>query len=125
MPQLSNRYTISDTPHVSITPAVDDEDADEPKTPIRAINGVRKALVDSFKPIPRKPGTGASTKSGVPSSIGNGSDIESDADDPDKVYLLGIKDKAHAQQVAILALVLSRIDEQAVAHPPSFLEAGK
>ena len=86
---------------------------------------MRKALVDSLRPIPRKSGTGALTKSGVPSSIGNGSDIESDADDPDKVYLLGIKDKAHAQQVAILALMLSRIDEQAVAHPPSFTEAGK
>ena len=53
MPQLSIRYTTSDTPYVSITPTVDDEDAEELRTPIRAINDVRKALLDSLKPIPR------------------------------------------------------------------------
>jgi len=56
VPQLSIRYTISDTPYVSITPTVDDEDAEELRTPIRAINCVRKALLDSLKPIPRKSG---------------------------------------------------------------------
>ena len=123
MPQLSNRYTVSGTPWVSITPAIDDEDAAELKTPIRTINGVRKALLDSLKPIPRKSSSGAS-KSGVPSSIGHGSDIESDAD-KDKTYLFGIKDKGHAQQVAIIALLCAGIDEQAVAHPCPFTEAGK
>ena len=124
VPQLSNRYTVSATPHISITPAVDEEDAEELATPIRAIKGVQKAIIDSLSPIPRKK-SAASAKSEVPASIGTGSDIESGPEEPEKTYLFGIKNKAHAQQVAIMALLLSTVDDKGEANHPNLDESGK